>query len=360
MMNHMTKKSLLICSISAFLFVQCRTSKVVEVAEIKEQNCISCFQPELVNSKATCETSAIVFDGTKILIANDKDMPDGRTSVFAILSNTITTDTSKIVYLKNPIFKAAKKYEDFAITPNQSLIFLSTGFDRVKDNSAEWDGFNTILYWEKGQDESPKVLSEDGKATSSVALRKKISKVLANEKFPEGVPYFKIEGFAATNTHLYLGVREIGESFQNPIYVVKVIEVPYTFKSGVVSLSGAMKVVADFQPDKQVVGDVKLGLSSIEYDRFNKRFVILTSYETPENVGAYLWTASLNDLRSNKISIVKTSNGEPLKLNTKAEDVTIVDKSTVYIINDDDRLKTKVNGQTRQLNQAFYQVISLK
>jgi hypothetical protein len=185
------------------------------------------------------------------------------------------------------------------------LIFLSTGFDRVKDNSPEWDGFNTILYWEKGQDESPKVLSEDGKATSSVALRKQISKVLANEKFPEGVPYFKIEGFAATNTHLYLGVREIGESFQNPIYVVKVIEVPYTFKSGVVSLSGAMKVIADFQPDKQVVGDVKLGLSSIEYDRFNKRFVILTSYETPENVGAYLWTASLNDLRSNKISIVK-------------------------------------------------------
>jgi len=170
--HHMTKKSLLICSISALLFVQCRTSKIVEVAEIKEQNCISCFQPELVNSKATCETSAIVFDGTKILIANDKDMPDGRTSVFAILSNTITTDTSKIVYLKNPIFKAAKKYEDFAITPNQGLIFLSTGFDRVKDNSAEWDGFNTILYWEKGQDESPKVLSEDGKATSSVGLRK--------------------------------------------------------------------------------------------------------------------------------------------------------------------------------------------
>ncbi|MFS9669469.1 hypothetical protein, partial [Klebsiella pneumoniae] len=84
-------------------------------------------------------------------------------------------------------------------------------------------------------------------------------------------------------------------------------EVPYTFKDGVVALSGAMKVIADFQPDKQIVGDVKLGLSSIEYDRFNKRFVILTSYETPENVGAYLWTAPLNDLRSNKISIVKST-----------------------------------------------------
>ena len=350
------KKSLLLLSFSAF-FMQCRSTKIIDKASIKEQNCITCFDAKL--EKATCETSAIVFDGEKILIANDKDMPDGRTSVFVIKDKIISADTSKVAYLKSPVFKSAKKYEDFAITPNQQLVFLSTGFDRVKENSTDFDAYNSILYWERGKEESPKILSSEPNATTSVALRKQIAQVLANEKFPNGMPYYKIEGFAATNENLYLGVREIGESFKTPQYVAKIIEVPYKFENGLVTLTGAMKVICDFNTNAQPAVKANLGLSSLEYDRFNKKFIMLTSYENGDKLGAYIWTASLKELKNSEFHLVKTTDNQPLFIETKAEDVAVVDKKTLFLINDDDRVKTSVGKQTRQLNQAFYQIIEL-
>lgn len=354
------KKSITLLFI-AFAFVQCRTAKLTSTsisATVTDENCIACFDAKL--EKATCETSAIVFDGKKILIANDKDMPDGHTSVFYYEGKTLSADTTQRHYLKSEVFKWAKKYEDFAITPDKKLVFLSTGFDRVKDNSTEMDAYNTILYWQNGDEENPKVLSSTDGAKNSVELRSQIAKVLANDDFKDGMPYYKIEGLAATNEHLYFGVREIGKSFKTPQYVAKVIEVPYVFENGKVKLTGEMKLICDFNTNAQPAVKANLGLSSIEYDSFNKRFVILTSYENGDKLGAYIWTATPNELRNSQLHVVKDANNQPLFIETKAEDVAVIDKNTLYLINDDDRVKTKVAGKTRELNQAAYQVLKLK
>jgi hypothetical protein len=354
------KKSALLVSISVLLF-QCRTHKIAQTAAIQEMGCISCFKEGLGDGKATCEASAIVFDGNKIIIANDKDMPDGRTSVFTISGKGISTDTSKIAYLKNPIFKTAKKYEDFAITPSGKLVFLTTAFDRVKENSSDWDGYNTILYWPNGAEENPKVLSTEENATTSIALRSKIAQVLANDEFKNGMPYFKIEGLAATNNYLYLGVREAGASFKTFQYITKIIEVPYSFENNTVKLTGDFKLISDFKLSSLDASlPVNMSLSSIEYDKFNKRFMILSSFEDGEKLGAYLWTASLADLKNNQLHLVKDSAGQPFKLANKAEDLAIINKKQVYIINDDDRVKTKVGSQTRQGNQAAFHILKIK
>ena len=352
----MMKKIIFFVCLAPFL-MQCRSAKITpnSVASVQEQGCITCFAEGLGGGKTTCEASAIVYDGSKLLIANDKDMPDGRTSVFYYKGNKLSGDTTGRIYLQNPIFKQGKKYEDFALAPN-GLVFLTTAFDRKKDNSTEWDAYNTILYWQKGSEEQPRVLSYETGAQTSILLRDKIAKVLADEEFKEKMPYFKIEGIAATNTHLYLGVRETGKSFQNPTYLVKIIEVPYSVVNNEVKL-GEMAVICDFKPQ---IDKLPLGLSSIEYDPTNHVFIIITSYESGENFGAYLWIASLEDLKSSRIRPLKNSDNTQLFIKSKVEDIAIVGKNTYYLIHDDDRVKTTIGNKTRQLNQAIYTVVHIK
>ena len=97
----------------------------------------------------------------------------------------------------------------FALTPDGRYIFLSTGFDRVKPGSTDWDSYNTILYWKRGDEVHPKVLSVNGTDSTSVSFRQKISKALISPEFPEGAPYFKIEGLAVTNNTMYWGVHKM-------------------------------------------------------------------------------------------------------------------------------------------------------
>ena len=113
------------------VFSQCSVFKGGSIdatkASISSEGLIRCFENGLSASGQPifCEASAILYDGKNVLLANDKDMPDKRSAVFSWPFLNGFADTSKpVTYLTNPLLKNAKKFEDFAITPDRKLVFF--------------------------------------------------------------------------------------------------------------------------------------------------------------------------------------------------------------------------------------------
>lgn len=175
------------------------------------------------------------------------------------------------------------------------------------------------------------------------------------------MPYFKIEGLAVTDHLIYMGIREEGKKFDDFKYKVKVVTVPYAINNGNVSIGNECKVIANLnisalQPSLQQ----PMGLSSIEFDHFNNRFLILTSFESGDKLGAYLWTATRSELENNKMNLVKDIQGNPLAFSNKSEDIAIINQRKIIIIHDDDKVGTTTTGQVRQPNQATYSIVEFK
>src|SRR5688572_7981382 len=153
----MNEKSLRSISLILIIFlVQCSTSRKPSAidkggqvqASVLQEGVITCFEYGLSANglPVWCESSAILYDGKNLLLANDKDMPDKRSSVFLWPFRNGFADTSwSVEYLTNPLLKNGKKFEDFALSPNGKYVFLTTGFDRVKPVSTEWDAYNFFL-----------------------------------------------------------------------------------------------------------------------------------------------------------------------------------------------------------------------
>ena len=347
-------------------FARCSTSRKAVVAgntnaTINKEGFIDCFEKKLsVNGRPVwCEASGIVYDGTKMFFASDKEMPGERSAVFYWMVKDGFADTTKPAsYLTNALLKKAIKYEDFALTPNGKYIFLSTGFDRIKPGSNEWDSYNTLVFWKAGSETFPQIISINGMDSTSVSYREKITQLLATDSFPKGMPYFKIEGIAADQNTLYWGIREEGKKYDNFKYKVKIITTSYKIQEGRVQLGNEFKILADIDM-KAIAPNLpeRMGLSSIEYDPYNKRFLVLTSFENGEELGGYLWTATLSELKSNKMIPVKRPDGNLLKFTHKPEDITVINKNKVIIIHDDDRVRTKVMEIVRQENQAAYSIV---
>lgn len=353
----------------ALLFTQCRSSRngvgtsSYATASIVKEGLIDCFEKDLKSNgqPVWCEASAILYDGKKLFIASDKDMPDSRSSLFYwTLQNDLIDTTILSVYTANTTLKRATKYEDFAQTPDGKSVFLTTGFDRTKPNSHSWDNYNTLLYWQNGNEGNPQVISMNNMDSSSVSLRPKIAEALTSASFPQGAPYFKVEGLAATEKQLYWGIREEGKQFDTFSYKIKILTVPYAIENGTAKLTGNFRVLADINIDSIKPGPETIAISSIEYDPYHKRFLILTSYETKDSLGGYLWTATEKQLQQNTMSLVKDANGNPIHFHNKCEDVTIINKRRIIVIHDDDRMMLHVNGVIRQPHQAAYSIVDFK
>ncbi|GAB3558069.1 hypothetical protein [Spirosoma fluminis] len=357
----------------ASLSIGCKTVKPTVIttaprsAAIAEEGLLTCFAPgtALDGKPVWCEASAVLFDGKNVLVANDKDMPSGFSPVFTKTLTALADSTQPPTYLLAPAYAAARKYEDFAQTPDGKFVFLTTAFDRVKPGSRDWDGYNTILYWPKGDEQQPRVLAPDDTSRTSMAYRQRIAQLLANDEFPGSMPYFKIEGLAATDRQLLFGIREEGKAFDNFKYRAKIIGVSYriegTGKALRIRLGDDWTLVADFDPAKAEAGlPQPLALSSIEYDAFRNRFWLLTSMEADGKLDAYLWTASPEELATNKpFTLIRDEQGQPLRLGHKAEDVTPLDKNRLLIIHDDDRVRTSVGNRVRQPHQTAYTILTI-
>jgi len=73
-----------------------------------------------------------------------------------------------------------------------------------------------------------------------------------------------------------------------------------------------------------------------------------------------MWTATLNELKAHKMNLVKDAQGNAIDFHRKCEDVAIISKNRVIVIDDDDRVVTKIGNQARQPNQAGYCILDFK
>lgn len=337
-------------------------------ASIETENLFSCCDPRLKmpdGKPVWCEASAVLYEDGFVFVANDKDMPGKLSPVFRKRWNEFTNDKVQPAPLLAKAFLAGKKYEDFA--SNGEYVFLTTAFDRVKPGSTEWDAYNTLLYWKRGDEGNPQVLAPDASDKTSVAYREKFSQVLSQNRpaFPNGMPYFKVEGLAVMDTLLLFGIREEGEKFDKFDYRVRIVAVPFAIqKSGKgerIVLKDNWRVVTDFDPNAVAGLPKAIALSSLEYDRRRNIFWMLTSTENEGQLDAYLWTATPDAVMNNRpFTLVRDSKGQPLHFGHKAEDLTFLDRHHLLVIHDDDRVLSKVGEKTRQSNQAAYTVVKIK
>lgn len=336
-------------------------------ATIAEEGLLTCFPADtsVDNKPVWCEASAVLFDGRNVLFANDKDMPPGQSSVFMKTPATLSDTTQPPAYRTEAAYSIGRKYEDFTQTPDGKFVFLTTAFDRVKPDSRSWDAYNTILYWRKGDEQHPHVLMPSGQHTTSVGFRQKLARVLATPALPGEVPYFKIEGLAATDKQLLFGVREVGAAFDKFTYVNKIVAVSYTVgkmnSEDRIQLFDDWRVVADFDPAvarPSLPGP--LGLSSLEYDPIHRCLWMVTSYEKDGKLDAYVWTNTLGNLKAGKpFQIVRSRGNKPLRFGHKAEDITLLSGNQLLVIHDDDRVQLPVGNTIRQPNQAAYTIVTL-
>lgn len=328
-------------------------------ARIEQEGLLDCFESGLSNadgSPVTCEGSAVLFDGQSVLVASDKDIPGERSSVLVWRLVDGRPDTLRRGgALINPVLKKATKFEEFARTPDNRHVLLTTGFDRVKPGSMAWDNYNALIYWPMG--EAAKARMYGGE--TSVGLREKFSKVLAGPTFPDGVPYFKTEGLTATKDRLYWGIREEGKKYDDFAHKIKVVSVGYAFLRDSLVLSNDWSVVADIHVSEPGLPE-PLALSSIEYDPYRNRFWLLTSYEKGTDLAAFLWTATPEELKAGTMQPVRDNSGLILKFRHKAEDMTFTDSRHLLVIHDEDRVQIPVNGKVRQLNQTPYSIVEIR
>jgi hypothetical protein len=341
-------------------------------ATIIKESFVDCFAEgtTVLGKPVWCEASATLFDGQRLLFANDKPMPNLLTSVFYWYNIQDFEAQKPASYRFDETLKTANKFEDFALSPNKKWIFLTTAFDRIKEENNEWNGYNVLFYWESEISNTPNVLSTKEGEITSIKLREMMASALAlnNLDYLGLVRYFKVEGLAATDDKLYFGIREEGNRFDDFKYVTKILSIPYkveqdptTQKSKIV-LAGSFDLVADIKPQLQTQDILPKGLalSSIEYDATRQLFWMLTSYESGTNVGGYLWTATLEQLKNNKMTLVRSANNVPLTFSHKPEDLTFLSENKLLIIHDDDRLNTTIGNQTRKPYQAAYSIVELK
>ncbi len=366
-----------------FIFNSCSSPEIH--GYISEEGLVEVFPAGLMRSDEKtvyAEVSAVVFDGKNLIFGNDKSIPSTSkqqySSVFQISGNTFPSKPEE--YFVSPTFLNASKYEDFTISPEHDYIFACTGFDRVHPSGSEkWDHFNTLLCWPVNAPEKVQLVSPviSGDVASSVGLRQKISKALASSEFPNGVPYFKIEGLAALpNRQLLFGIREFGESYKSFNYSIKIISTSYEIENGKVVLPHDFQLIYEVSPELlKLTTHQTVALSSLEYDPINHQIFLLTSYEdnnsdkvTDEDIGAFLWVLTPEDLMKKlpPTIVLNASNSLPLHFAHKAEGITVIDKNTVLLVHDDDTVcgrSSITNPETqfyRKANEMAWTMVKFK
>ena len=303
-------------------------------AEITYRGVFDCFDASLETS---CETSAIISANGQLYTASDRPIP-GTSSVMTInLDGDVITRSG---YVENPTIVRLEKAEDFAVNPKGNRVFLASGFDRVGTDSSK-DAFNTLLTWKVGKEDKALVIEPTGEPATSVSLRSPIQQVLSNEAFPDGPPYFKIEGMASLpGKRLLFGVREIGQDYSHFNYALQILSTKWK-KSDPPHLK-KIKRIYEYDPQTNPQIDRPVGLSSLAWDSAHEQLLILTSFELEETdagLGGYLWTITLDDLaQQNPPTLVTKANGEPRMFAHKAEGITILPDGRLLVIHDDDRV----------------------
>ena len=311
---------------------------------------------------ASCEPSAIAVHHGRVILGNDKPIPgEARSPVFSLnFDQGILSPRPDVFHTDTP-FRMARKYEDFSTTPDGRWAFATTGFDRILDTDPSLDVFNTLLYWPVDRPAAVSIaqMSSRSEQASSAGLRAEMKRALANEQFPEGPPYWKIEALAAIPGDVLLfGVREIGESYEKFSYSTQILALPYKMGANGFQATGPIESVYSF--DTSAVPET-VAISGLEYAPATQTLWLLTSFERDESaagVGGYLWSLKTTGLPLTQApTLVRQSNQQPLMFTHKSEGVAPLDTHRLMVIHDDDRRTGTDFG--RELHQAVLQIVQI-
>jgi len=340
---------------------------------ILEKGVFDCFESGLTDASGepvNAEVSAVVWDGRRLVMASDKNVPgEARSPVFAMDCIDGRPQHDTIAYYTADLIRNAEKYEDFALTANGTHVIATTGFDRVDSQSAGLHHYNRLLVWPVDRPDLPRMAGEsvaDG-VHSSVALRRDLGTAL-------GAPYYKIEGLAAIagreggDDRLLFGVREVGADHENFDYVCPVVAVPYRVDDDELVFTGEFEVVYDFDPSQWAGIRFDGGLSSLEYDPENQGLYLLTSFEVEdddgvERVGAYLWWIALDDFAARRDPApVQAQAGHVFEFANKAEGVPVLGGGRLLVVYDPDRdmtLEAEHPRDSRAPHEAPYTLLAV-
>jgi hypothetical protein len=338
-----------------------------DTAEIIKRGLIDCFPAGLKTKKGKvryCEASAVAYleHQKRLIVAIDKALPKKFSPVFSLSFRSLEDTPAVETYFKHALFEKTRKIESMTVTPDGTRVFASTAFDRISCDTPKRDRYNRLLSWPARNRAAVTLVSptERGDVQSSRPLRAVFAKALSIRQCPEP-GYAKIEGLAALpGNKLLFGVRELGASDEDFSYVVKIIEIDYALKDGVPIIPAQTARLYDAGP-VSVPGGHAVGLSGIEYDKYNKRLYLLTSFETAktdEGLGAFLWVLPLERYRAGQPPLpVRDRTGRHIMFAHKAEGLAVLDKNHVMAIHDDDRVlgRDKIENPRTQFRREPHQ-----
>lgn len=318
---------------------------------------------------AFAEISAVTFDGENLIFGNEDPVNISPQKILSPIFEMPYKNfpSSKKDFYPTRKFMNARKFEDLTMLSDQSgaeYVVATTAFDRVKSKYfPDGDSYNTLLIWPKGNPDEVKMVdefeSESNGYKSSMAIRKALFNALGicNNKDNK---YYAVEGLTAIpNNKLLFGIRKFGKDYENFEYTITIISADYSIDKGDLTLNN-FQIVFEIDPKtiRNKTGWNTVGLSSLEFDKYNNRLYMLTSFEkcesTYDDIGAYLWVLSVdnNSLISDPIMVIDKKTSKPLMFNHKAEGIAVISASELFVVHDDDTIVTYVkpdeNGNPRK------------
>lgn len=340
---------------------------------VLDKGVFACFEAGLTDDAGepvNVEISAVVWNGERLVMASDKDVPgDRRSPVFALACDNGRPLPDTLSYYDAALIRNAQKYEDFALTASGRHVVATTGFDRVDSDSGVQHHYNRLLVWPVEQPDQARLIaeSEEHGVRSSVDLRADLGAAL-------NAPYYKIEGLAAVPGHdggddrLLFGVREVGANHERFDYVCRVVAAPYRVIDDELVLTGDLEVVYDFDPGRWPEIEYAVGLSSLEYDPHHDRLYFLTSFEVEddagnERLGAYMWQIPMADFHAGRApELVRATDDSAFVFANKAEGLAVLDATRLFIVYDPDRaleLDAEHARDRREPHEAPYALLEL-
>lgn len=339
------------------------------VGEVVKNSYFNCFNSDL--KTYWCNPSAIAYNRDFLIIGNDKNYNNNDISslIKFDLNEDYSIDDESREYFNTPILSKMEKIEAMATDQYRRLMLISTAFDR------EDPAFNVLaLVVDNKFDNALIVESKSGsKEESSLLLKEKLQSALRSKEYPQGLPYFKVEGVTfIPGNKLLFGLRETGYDYKIKNYTHLIVEADYLIINGLMNITN-LNLIYDMSLRAKGMVKQDIGLSSLEYDFNNDRLYILSSYEDEakqdEGLGGYIWYISLSELYQNKMAnLLKDEYEAPIMFAHKSEGVAIIDQETILIVHDDDKILgrdpskiTDVNSQfSKTNNNAAYTILKIR
>ncbi len=342
-------------------------SKVyVPQAGLRDYRALTCFNESFSQAEkpASCEVSAVVSDGKNIIMGSDKDMPEADSSLL------VMNEAGELLgSLKHPLFSRIRKIEALSRSTDGKWLVVSSGFSYYEPTKAWNNRHSMLIAWPADDPAKAQLLAPtlvDGEE-SSITLNDAMRKALKSEKWPDGPPYFKVEGMTLTSDNKILfGVREQGATWEDFEYTRTILAMDYTIEDGLFKVSGEISKVADLLVPPIPGVEVLPALSDLAFDAKHNILYMLGSFEGPKapcpwsdtenGLGGLLFWLPYNELKAG--AVLRHDGLEELKFNHKSEGVALLPDGKLIVVHDDDRDLGK--NWKRALNQSLFEIIELK